>query len=221
MTASGPQTERESEREGRREKPGLLYAVVKFFSSVAIKLFFRLKVKGAENVPRDGGVLIASNHQSFLDPIIVTASNRRPVSFMARDTLFRIPLFGRFIMKLRAFPVRRGGADRKAVREAVDRLKAGEVLLVFPEGTRTRDGRLGRLRSGTSMLAYRGRAPIVPAVIKGAFEAWPRTRKLFRFRPISITYGRPIAPPERSEHETHEKIRRKLQDSLESLMEEA
>jgi 1-acyl-sn-glycerol-3-phosphate acyltransferase len=221
MTASGPQTDGESEREGRRTRASLLYAVVKFFASVAVGLFFRLKVKGAENVPRDGGVLIASNHQSFLDPIIVTASNRRPVSFMARDTLFRIPLFGRFIMKLRAFPVRRGGADRKAVREAVDRLKAGEALLVFPEGTRTRDGRLGRLRSGTSMLAYRARAPIVPAAIKGAFEAWPRTRKLFRFRPISITYGRPIAPPERSEHETHEEIRRKLQDSLESLMEEA
>ena len=201
-------------------KPGLLYAVVKLGATLTLKLFFRLKVSGAENVPADGGVLIASNHQSYLDPAIVTASNRRPVSFMARDSLFRNRLFGWFIRKLCAFPVRRGGADHEALRAAVARLREGEMLLVFPEGTRTRDGSLGRLRNGPATLAFRADVPIVPAVIKGAFEAWPRSQKIFRFRPLSIAYGRPIPPPATGERETHDEIRRELQNSLEALMKE-
>jgi len=219
MTASGSQTDGAASAESRGITARRLYIALSMASFVLLKLFFRLKIKGIENVPRDGGVLIASNHQSFLDPIIVSASNRRPVGFMARDTLFRNAAFAWFIRKLGSFPVRRNTADRQAVRDAVARLRAGAALLVFPEGRRTHDGRLGRLRSGPAMLAYRAGVPIVPAAITGAFEAWPRTRKLFRFRRVSIAYGPPIPPPERSEHETYEETRRKLQSSLESLME--
>jgi 1-acyl-sn-glycerol-3-phosphate acyltransferase len=196
----------------------LIYTILKPLAVLTLKTLFRLRVRGAENVPSAGGVLIASNHQSFLDPIIVSVSNRRPVTFMARDSLFRNPLFGWLISRLGAFPVRRGRADREAVREAIARLRAGAVLLIFPEGHRTGDGRLGRLRSGPAMLAHRAGAPIVPAIISGAFEAWPRTRRMFRFRPVSIVYGRPIAPPAHAERKTYEQTRRNLQNSFESLM---
>jgi len=197
-----------------------LYRLGALIACVVFKLLFRLKVKGAENIPPSGGVVIASNHQSYLDPIIIGVSNRVPVTFMARDTLFRNRAFGWLIRSVGAFPVRRGRPDTSAMREAVRRLKAGARLVVFPEGTRTHDGGLGRVRRGPALIAHRAGVPIVPAFIRGAFEAWPRSRKLFRFRPVSITYGPPIPPPQCAKGDTLEQTRRNLQESLESLMSE-
>jgi len=196
----------------------MLYTLLKSAAWLVLRICFRLRVRGAENIPDAGGVLIATNHQSFLDPIIVAASSRRPVSFMARDTLFRNPVFGRLIRRLGAFPVHRDSADRGAVREATSRLQSGAALLVFPEGRRTADGTLGELHIGPALLARRAGVPIVPGAIGGAFEAWPRGRRLFRFRPISIAYGRPFACGEGRERETHDALRRKLQNELEALM---
>jgi 1-acyl-sn-glycerol-3-phosphate acyltransferase len=221
MSGASRQVDHGSVKEDPRVKGSPLFLLARAIFRVSFRLFFRLKVTGAENVPADGGVLVASNHQSFFDPIIVAISNRRSVFFMARDSLFRSRYFGWLLRNVGAFPVRRGAPDRKALREAVERLQAGAVLLVFPEGTRTRDGSLGPLHSGPAMLAFRAGVPIVPAVIKGAVDAWPRTKKIFRFRPISIAYGRPLPPPATGERETCDEIRRKLQDSLESLMQEA
>jgi len=197
-----------------------LYTPITFLARVALRLFFRLKVRGYENIPHGVGVVIASNHQSYLDPIIIGVSNDEPVTFMARESLFRKRLFGWLIRRTGAFPVKRGSADRSAMHEAIRRLRAGARLVVFPEGTRTLDGSLGRVRSGPALLAEKAQVPIVPAVIRGAYEAWPRSRKLFRFRPISITYGRPIAAPAAGKGGAREELTRNLQDSLESLMAE-
>ena len=203
----------------RRAGAGWPFLLSRFFLRILFKVFFRLKVSGAENVPREGGVLLACNHQSFFDPIIVSHGLKRPITFMARDTLFRNWLFGPMISRLNSFPVRRGKADVDAIHEAVQRLQWGWALLVFPEGERTRDGRIAKLRGGPAMLAHRANVPIVPAVIKGAFEAWPRHRKLFRFHRISIVFGRPIPPPPDGRRETQERILQELQQSLESLFE--
>ena len=199
--------------------PGLLYKIVILLVTVVCKVFFRLKIQDAENLPSQGGVLIACSHQSFLDPIVVAiGTGKRPVAFMARDTLFKNWAFGWFISHLNAFPVHRGAADRDAIREAVKRLRAGNALLIFPEGRRSDDGRVGELQSGSAMLAYWGKVPIVPAVIKGAFEAWPRSRKLPRPHRISITFGPAIPPPAAGDRETSEKVRVELQRRLEELM---
>ncbi len=155
---------------GRR----LLWIVARAVLRITFILAFRVRVFGQLNVPRRGGVLIVSNHQSYLDPILLSLGFERPVSFMARRTLFRNPAFGRLIAALNAFPVTRGGLDIAAVREAVRRLQNGECLVVFPEGTRTSDGRIAPLRPGILAIAERANVPLVPAVIQGAFEAWPR-----------------------------------------------
>jgi 1-acyl-sn-glycerol-3-phosphate acyltransferase len=138
-------------------------------------------------------VLVVANHQSYLDPILVAVGMPRPFHPMARNSLFRFGPFARLIRSLHAFPVQRGTADLEAVREALRRLEAGAVVLVFPEGTRTRDGSIGPLRGGPVAIAARAQVPIVPMVIDGAFEAWPRWFRVPRPRTIRVACGRPIS----------------------------
>jgi 1-acyl-sn-glycerol-3-phosphate acyltransferase len=178
-------------------------------------LFFRVRVYGQNHVPAQGGVLIASNHQSYLDPILLGAGLERPLCYMARDSLFRHPLFGALIRRLNAFPVNQERPGTAVIREAVRRVRAGWCLTIFPEGTRTFDGRFGRIRPGALVIAERGRVPMVPAVIEGAFEAWPRGG---RPRPgrISVLFGKPISVEEQARLSRNELVER-LQDELVTL----
>ena len=155
-------------------------------------IFFSLRVFGRENVPGKGGVLIASNHQSFLDPILIGAGLKRQIHYMARRSLFKNVFFRWFIKSLNAFPVKREGMNAGAIKQAIALLRRGEVVLLFPEGTRTWDGTVGSIQRGFGMIARRAGVPLVPAVIDGAFEAWPRTRRIFRFAPISVVFGKPL-----------------------------
>ena len=171
----------------------LWYAVLQQVARVVFVTLFRIRVFGREHLPRAGGVLVVSNHQSYLDPVLAAVGMPRPFSPMARASLFRFAPFAWLIRSLYAFPVQRGSADLRAVREALRRLKGGAVVLVFPEGTRTRDGSVGRLQAGPVMLARRARVPILPMVIDGAFEAWPRARPVPWIHPIRVACGRPVA----------------------------
>ncbi len=153
-----------------------------------------LRAFGTENVPRRGGVLLASNHQSYLDPALVAACLRREMHFMARSSLFRNPAFRALIVGCNAFPIERDKADVKGVKEAITRLEAGNILLVFPEGTRTRNGSVGRMKPGIGALAERASVPIVPVLIDGAHEAWPKGALLPRPGRVRIVFGPPIAP---------------------------
>jgi len=157
-------------------------------------IFFSLRVFGRENVPGEGGVLIASNHQSFLDPILIGVGLKRQIHYMARRSLFKNILFRGLIKSLNAFPVKRKGTDVAALKKAIALLRRGEVVLLFPEGTRTRDGTIGPIEHGFGMIARRAGVPLVPAVIDGAFEAWPRTRRIFRFAAASVIFGKPLEP---------------------------
>ena len=188
---------------GRR----LLWNVVRWTSSMIGFTVFRFRAFRKQCVPRRGGVLIVSNHQSYLDPVIVAVALPRPSSFMARSTLFINPVFRALISGLNAFPVVRGGRDMQAVREAVRRLERGECLVVFPEGTRTTDGRIGALQPGVVAIADRAGVPIVPAVVDGAFEAWPKGRGI-RPWPIRVIYGKPIPPAERQGAHRDEVVQR-------------
>ncbi len=172
------------------------YRLIRLLLQNVIPTVFRVRVFGQENVPKRGGVLIASNHQSYLDPVLIGIGVHRPVTYMARAALFRIPIFGKLIYSLNAFPIKRARLDPGGMREAERRLKDGWQLLLFPEGTRTRDGSIGRVRPGFGLLAMRADVPVVPVAIHGAFEAWPRGRLIPRPARVSVAFGRAISPEE-------------------------
>lgn len=156
-------------------------------------LFFKFRVYGRENVPKKGGFLLVSNHQSYLDPVLCGAALNRTLSYLARDTLFSNRYFAKLIYSLNAIPVKRGEADLSAMREVIARLRAGCGVCLFPEATRTCDGRIIPLRAGFGVLARRAGAAVVPTVIDGAFEAWPRNKRMFSpGGHIIVHYGRAI-----------------------------
>ena len=170
------------------------YATCRFFMFWSGVLWFRTRAFGQHNVPAEGGVLLVSNHQSFMDPPLVGSFLPRECHFMARDTLFRNPAFGRLIHAVNAFPVKRDEADIGAIKQTLRRLKQGHIVLMFPEGTRTSDGRIGMIRPGLDAVARRARVPIVPALIDGVFQVWPRTQLLPSPGNVIIQYGTPIRP---------------------------
>jgi 1-acyl-sn-glycerol-3-phosphate acyltransferase len=154
--------------------------------------FWKVRVLNRHLEPTEGGAIYISNHQSFLDPMLMSFSLQRPMNYMARDTLFRSPLFRRLISSLNSFPVRRGTADTGAIKEAMRRLKGGGTLCIFPEGTRTRDGAIGPFLPGIATLAKRAAKWVVPVLIDGAFEAWPRTQRFPGAGSIIVRYAAPI-----------------------------
>ncbi len=167
------------------DPPGLLYKICGTILYICLKLFYRFSVEGAEHLPATGPVIVACNHCSLLDPIVVGCSIlQRPVSFMAKEELFRIPLLGPIIRKLGAFPVRRGKGDRAAIRAAVEVLKEGKVLGIFPEGTRYKDNKLHPLRHGITLLAMETNARILPMIIRGTQQL-----NFFRFPKIKVYIG--------------------------------
>lgn len=158
--------------------------------------FFRGRVFDRHNVPLDRGVLLICNHQSFFDPIIATLALRRECNYMARDTLFRNKWFRKLIDSVNAYPIKRGTADIGAIKETLRRLKRGGLVTAFPEATRTLDGGVRPMQPGVIMIARKARVPIVPAMILGAFEAWPRHSALPHPAPIIVAYGQPLTPEE-------------------------
>ena len=157
------------------------------------RAYFRLELRGTEHIPRDGGLLIVPNHQTYADPPLVTIPVRRPVYYMAWSRLFDIPVFSRLIRLLRAFPVDIDAHDARATREAVRLLQAGEALMIFPEGERTTDGRLRRFKPGAFRLAVSLGVPVMPVTIVGGHDAWPPGRIVPRPSKITITYHPPVS----------------------------
>ena len=162
-------------------------------SRACANTFWKFRVFGLENVPRTGGVLLASNHQSFLDPVLVAMVLPREMHFMARRTLFRNPAFRAIIAGYNAFAIERDTADVKGVNSAIARLEAGNILLVFPEGTRTGNGSIGPMKS-VGVIAERAAVPIVPVLIQGAYEVWPKGRLIPHVGTISLIFGKPRSP---------------------------
>jgi 1-acyl-sn-glycerol-3-phosphate acyltransferase len=152
------------------------------------RAYFGLRLRGTEHIPREGGLVIVPNHQTYADPPLVSIPVRRPVYYMAWSRLFDIPVFNRFIRLLRAFPVDIDARDARATREAVRLLQRGAALMIFPEGERTGDGRLRRFKPGAFRLAVSLGVPVLPVTITGGDHAWPRGRILPRPGRITITY---------------------------------
>lgn len=146
----------------------------------------RLKLIGTEKIPRDGGVIIASNHIAGADPFLLGSAVPRELWFMAKKELFRSYLLGRFIAKVNAYPVDRFGFDLDVIKKSIALLKEGKALIMFPEGTRSNDGRIKDGKIGVGMLAKKAGAPIVPVYLENTKNAW---WNLVRGRRMTIRFG--------------------------------
>jgi 1-acyl-sn-glycerol-3-phosphate acyltransferase len=155
-------------------------------------VYFRWRVFNPERVPQTGGVILAANHASFLDPPMVGAGLRRPISYLARESLFRFPGIGALLRSWNAVPVDREGGGAAGLKAILDRLLAGGGVILFPEGTRTRDGQLQPARSGIGLVVAKSGAPVVPVRTFGTFEAYGRNQRLPRPKKIAVKYGEPM-----------------------------
>jgi 1-acyl-sn-glycerol-3-phosphate acyltransferase len=186
----------------------VLYGLIQLSGSAAGPLLGGLR---HYNVPplsqMQGGVLVASNHQSFYDPVLIGMRLPRPICFLARDTLFEVPGFGAAIWSVGARPVRRGSVSPDAIRTVIGLLRSGEGLLMFPEGTRTPDGELGPFSPGAASVAIRCGVPVLPVCVEGAFRSWPRTRLLPRPSPMAVAFGEPISSGGQTADELTQRMR--------------
>ena len=154
-------------------------AILKVFCAIA----FDLKLEGGENIPEEGALILAPNHRSYYDPIMAGIICKRPIRFMAKSELFENKLFGALITKLGAFPLQRGRGDVAAIKAAFSILKEGNVLLMFPQGKRIKDGTRGKLKTGVAVIAHKMQVPVVPVCISGEFK--------FRHK-VTVSCGNPI-----------------------------
>ena len=171
-----------------------VYRIGRFLSSAELLLLHRRRVECAERLPREGGVLIVANHQSFLDIPLVASATSRHVCFVARDTLAKSRFLAFVMRHCGAVLVRRGQSDRAAVRSMVAHLQAGDVVAVYPEGTRTKDGSLGEFRGGALLAARLAKVPVVPVGIRGTFEALSRSAKFPSPARVAVRFGAPLEP---------------------------
>src|SRR5665213_1390260 len=151
--------------------------------------YFRWRVYGADNVPLQGGVILASNHASFLDPPLVGSGLHRDINYLARESLFRFPVVGAVLRSWNSVPVDRDGGGAAGLKAILDRLLAGGGIILFPEGTRTPDGRLQRARSGIGLTVIKSTAAVVPARVFGTFECYHRKIKFHLPKQLAVKYG--------------------------------
>ena len=154
--------------------------------------YFRWRVFGAKNVPQQGGVILASNHSSFLDPPLVGAGLKRDINYLARESLFRFPGIGALLRSWNSVPVDRDGGGAKGLKNILARLLAGGGIILFPEGTRTKDGNLQPARSGIGLTVIKSTAPVVPVRVFGTFEAYGRHVTIPRPHRVVVKYGKPL-----------------------------
>ena len=170
----------------------LSYRLGWWFFRGAFATYFRWRVFHPERVPLTGPAILASNHASFLDPPLVGAPLRRMVNYLARDTLFDLPVVGSLLRAWQVVPVDREGGGAAGLRGILDRLLAGGAILLFPEGTRTTDGRLQKARSGVGLVVIKSQAPVVPVRVFGTYAAMRRHQFVPRPRRVAIKYGQPL-----------------------------
>lgn len=171
------------------------YRVVQGAIAALATIVLRWRATGQEHMPESGGVLMVSNHLSYVDVFFLGIPLRRPLNYVARSTLF-LPVLGPLIKSVGGFPIQREGMGASGMKETLRRLRAGGIVVLFPEGTRSPDGNLGSLKSGIAVLVARAGVPVVPVGLAGTFEVWPRFRRFPRPHPVRIHYGRPIYPEE-------------------------
>ncbi|WP_144511324.1 1-acyl-sn-glycerol-3-phosphate acyltransferase [Bacillus sp. FJAT-22090] len=189
-----------------------LYSFAKTVVYGVLKPIYRFEVIGADKFPKEGGILLCSNHIDNLDPPVVGINAPRPVNFMAKEELFNLPILKSILPGVRAFPVKRGMSDRDALRRALKLLKDGEVVGLFPEGTRSKDGQLGKGFSGAGFFALRGEANVVPCAIIGPYKPFKR---------LKIVYGEAIdMQPYRERKASADEVTEVIMANIAALLEQ-
>lgn len=173
----------------------MLYRFCRLLCRIFCTLFYRLEARGVKNIPTEGPVVLCSNHKSVIDPVTLGTWVPRKVHYMAKEELFRVPLLGSLIPKLGAFPVKRGGVSKEAIRTAINLLSEGKVMGIFPEGTRNENVGMGK--RGAVSMAIRAKAQVVPVAIVGNYRP---------FRKMIAVYGAPIDMAPYAEQGTSESM---------------
>ena len=187
-----------------------MYQFAKNLVWTTLKPIYRFDIKGLEHFPETGGILVCSNHIDALDPPVVGITAPRPVHFMAKEELFNMPILKPLLPKLNAFPVKRGLSDREALRRALALLKNGDVMGLFPEGTRSKDGKLGKGFSGAGFFALKGDADVVPCAIIGPYKPFKR---------LKVVYGKPIImQPYRDRKATADEVTLVIMSEIQKLL---
>ncbi len=182
------------------------YRLANAFFRLAFRVLFDYRLRGLENGPREGPLIVAINHASFADPLLVGAFIPRPIIMMGKVELFRKPVFGLLVRMYGAFPVRRGEGDLQAVRRSLEVLRSGDALLLAPEGTRSKDGKLQRGKEGTALIALRTGALILPVAIWGPKYLWKNLARLRRTK-VEMVIGEPFCLESPSRRPSRQQLR--------------
>lgn len=174
----------------------MVYWFVRNLCRILLLIFFRLRIEGSENIPKTGRLIVAANHASMMDPVIVGSVLKRKVHYMAKEELFSSRFSRWFFNQICVFPVARSKGDRGAIRKALELLDEEKSFGIFPEGTRTEDGRLGEPQPGMAMIASKSMSPILPVGIINTYNAMPKGSKFPKFVPITVRIGRLLSPQE-------------------------
>lgn len=165
------------------------YKIFKFFGLILIKILFRVRYEGKENIPTEDGIIFASNHRSYWDPAFIAFGLKKPCVYMAKEELFKNPVFAAIIRILGAFPVARGKGDTDVIDQTVEKVKSGNNLVIFPEGTRSKTGKVGAGKTGVALIAARANTTVIPVGI--VYDG-----KIKVGKKVIVKYGKPISADE-------------------------
>jgi len=199
----------------------LTYNIFYNLSKLLARLFFRMRVVHPERMVEEGPLILAVNHSSYFDPPLAGICSQRDVYYLARKSLMDWPFFGRFFPDMNVIPVERDGNDMSALREVIKKIRAGNGVVLFPEGTRSKDGNLQSAKAGIGFVIAKTLAPVLPMRIFGAYDAFPKNSRRMRLVPITVVLGEPIyftkADVEPTSRETYQQLSDRVMNAIAEL----
>ncbi len=198
-------------------KINLLYAFLHSIGRFILWALFRLENIGAENIPRKGRVILAANHASFLDPVLIGTACSRQMFFLAKAELFEGFFFPLFLRKINAIPMDRDNASALTFRKLREVLKEEKVVLLFPEGTRSKDGKLQEGKPGVAFISYLTSSPVIPTFIENSFKALPPGAKMLSPVKITVKFGKPLYPQGKGNKENYKKFTFLIMEEIRKL----